>query len=84
MLAHEYEHGIIEHMHILERCLVGALTFIMNNVGWHKPILPSALEQTIGQVDILAIHKVVLIQDSHFVESLASYEETGSAHYLNA
>ena len=47
VLAHKYEHGVVEHMHIIERRLLCALTLIVDNVGWHKPVFPSTLEQSI-------------------------------------
>ena len=66
VLAEKDEHGFIEHMHITERRLLGAFSFIMKDMLRHIPVMITTLQQTVTQVDILSIHKEILIKDSDF------------------
>ena len=56
----------------------------MNDVGRMIPVLPAALQQTIGQIDILALHEEVLVEESHLVEGLTTEHEERPADDLDA
>ena len=84
MLAEEDEHGLIEDMYIAERRLLGGLALEVDDIGGVVPVLPAALQQTVRQVDILAIHEEVLVEESHLVEGLTTEHEERPADDLDA
>ena len=61
MLAEEDEHGIIEDVDISEARLLGALSLIVEDAHGQIPVLVAAFEQSITEVDILALHKEILV-----------------------
>ena len=79
MLAEKDEHGLIEHMHIAEGGLLGGFAFEVYDVLRQIPVLPATHQHTVGQVDVLAIHKEILIEQPHLVERLAAKQAEGTA-----
>ena len=61
MLAEEDEHRLIEDMHIAETGFLRALSLIMQDIQRQKIVVITALQHTIGKVDILSIHEEILI-----------------------
>ena len=62
MLAEEDEHGLIENVDVTIVGLLGGLTLEVDDGERQVPVLPAALQQTIGKVDILAVHEEVLVE----------------------
>ena len=61
MLAEEDEHGIIEDVNISETRLLRTLALVMQDAYRQIPVLKAAFQQSIAEVDILTIHKEVLV-----------------------
>ena len=61
MLAEEDEHGIIEDVNISEARLLRTLALVMQDAHGEIPVLKATFQQSIAEVDILAIHKKVLV-----------------------
>ena len=56
----------------------------MQNLDRQIPVLIPSLQNTVGQVDILAIHEEVLVEESHLVEGLTTEHEERPADDLDA
>ena len=84
VLAEEDEHGLIEDVDIAVVGLLGGLALIVGDGERQVPVLPAALEQTVGEVDVLAVHKEVLIEQSHLIEGLATQHIEGAADDVDA
>ena len=82
VFAEEDEHGLIEHMYIAERRLLRRLTLVMDDVVGQIPVLPTAFQQAVRQIDILAIHKEILVQQPNLVERLMAQQTVCSADDL--
>ena len=84
VLAEEDEHGLIEHVDIAEGALLSRFALIMNNVEGQIPVLSTAFQQSEREIDILAIHKEVFVEQAYLIECLATQETVGTADHLNA
>ena len=74
MLAEKDQHRLIEDVHIAERWFLRRLTLVVNDVVGQIPVLPTTLQQTEWQVDILAIHKEILVENTHLIEGFTTQE----------
>ena len=70
-------------MDITETGLLRALALVVKDERWQIIVAIAALEDTIRQVDILAIHKEILVEESHLVERLAPQHAESSTHHLD-
>ena len=83
MLLEEDEHSLIEDVYILERRLLRALTLVMKDLDRQVPIMVSPLEQSVRQVDILAIHEKILIEQPHLVDGRTAQHAVSATHHLD-
>ena len=79
MLTEEDEHGLIEDVDIAEVSLPGRPAFEMSDLIRQVPVLPATLEQTVRQVDVLTVHKEVLVEQPHLIDGLTTQEAKGTA-----
>ena len=63
----EYQHGPIKGFHIFDIAMLRALSFIMKDTFRNIIIHIASLHDPVRQIDIFAIHKERLIQQSHFI-----------------
>lgn len=84
MLAEENQHGLVEVVDVAVVGLVGRLALEVGNLKGQVPVLPATLEQAVGEVDVLAVHEEVLIEESHLIEGLTSQQTEGAADDLDA
>src|SRR3712207_4442303 len=73
VLIEKRHHGSIKDMYIAIRRLFGALTFIMEYAKWEIPIGIACSFQSEGQIYVLSIHEIILIQQSYFLQSRPPY-----------
>ena len=83
MFAEEDQHGTIEDMHIAEGRLAGAHSLVVEDAQGKIPILPTCLAEPIGEIDVLAVHKKVGVEQSHLFQSFSPNKEKGSADNLD-
>ena len=63
MLSGKNGHGLIKDIDVIKTALLGAFSFIVNNTGAGQVVVFKArLLDAVGQIDVLTIHKEVLIQ----------------------
>ena len=84
MLDKEDEHCLIEHIGITETGLDGAAAFEVHDVERQVPVHVTVTEQLIAEVNVLAIHEIVLVKQSHLEEGLAPQEAESTADHFYA
>ena len=62
---------------------MSALALVVQNLGRYVPVLVSALYQTEGKVDILAIHEEIFVELPHSIQRLMAQHAERSADNLN-
>ena len=82
MLLEEYEHCRVEYMHIFECAFLGALALVVQYGRWYVVVFISLLQQAVGEVYVLAIHKECLVEGSAFVECAFAGKEKGARYYF--
>ena len=70
-------------MHIAETRLLRTLALIMKDINRQVIIMIATFKHTIREIDVLAIHKEILIQQAHLVKGLAAQHTVGTTHHLN-
>ena len=83
VLLEENHHRLMKGIHILKRVLLRALTLVMQDLGRNVVVLVTSLQHTITQINILAIHKERLVQQSHFIQRLLTDKHEGTAYNLD-
>ena len=71
VLVEEQQHGIVEDVYVAETAFHRALTLVVQDVERQIPVLPSALQEAVTEVNILAIHEEALVEQPHVVDGLA-------------
>ena len=84
MLDKEDDHRLIEHVGMAEAGLDGATALEVYNVERQVPVLITVMQQLIRQVDILAIHEVVLIEQPYLLEGRMTQKVESTADHLYA
>ena len=84
MFSGKNDHGPVKNHYIVNTTLFSAFTLIVNDRCTRKiVILIPRLQDTVGKINILAIHKKTLIEETYFVEYRFSEEHKGSGKYIN-
>ena len=83
MLLKEYQHGLIEYMHITVIRLLRRFALIMDDGVRQIPVLPPTLQQTIREIDILTIHKEIFVEQPDSLQCLMAQQAERPAHHLN-
>src|SRR3712207_1271965 len=83
MLIEEGHHGSIKDMYVAIRRLFRALTFIMKYAKRQIPIGIACFFQSERQVYVLSIHEIILIQQSHFLQSSPSYHHKSTTDNID-
>ena len=61
VFAEENEHGLIEDVDVTEGGLMGALALVVEYGDGQIPVFETALEQTLREVNVFAIHEEVFV-----------------------
>ena len=83
VLTEENQHGLIENVDITETGLLRRLALVMNDTARHIPVLVTCLQDSVLQVDILAIHEEILVQETNLIECLTTQHHESATHHLN-
>ena len=79
MLFEEYQHGLIEHMHITIGRFLRAFSFIMQYSQWQIPVVITLLKQAVRQVYVLSIHEEIFVEQAHILECFTRNGEKSTA-----
>ena len=78
------QHRLVEHQHVIQRALFRAFPFVMDNRSPSKVVvLPSPIGNPDTQVDVLAVHEVAFVQQSHFVQCRATHPHERPGQHFN-
>ena len=69
MLFEENGHGFIKHMHVSERRLLRAFALVMQYLDRQIPILKSAFQKPIRQVNVFTVHEKGFVQEPRFFQT---------------
>nr|GFD11213.1 hypothetical protein [Tanacetum cinerariifolium] len=82
MLVGKNGHGPVKYEHVVDARALGALALVVDDACPGKvPVLPAALGEAVREVDVLAVHKVVFVEQAHLVEGGLAQQHVGAAEY---
>ena len=83
VFAKEDEHGLVEDVDIAIGLALRALALVVEDAAGQVPVFVAPLEHAVAEVDVLAIHEEVLVEQSDLVERLSPQEAVGAADDLD-
>ena len=78
VLAEEDEHSLVEHVHIVEGVLVGALSFVVENRGRDVVVLQTILQKAEREVNVFSVHEEFFIERADFAKGFSGDEHEGT------
>lgn len=74
VLAEEDVHRFVEYLDVAICVLACAFALVVEYACGDVIVAVTGLQQSVGEVDVLAVHEKVLIEQSYLVEEGAAYE----------
>jgi len=83
VLAGKNHHGPVKHKHVVHAGALRAFALVMNDAGAGEVhVFPAALGEAVREVNVLAVHEVVFVEQAHCVEGGFAQQHKGSAQHL--
>ena len=84
MLPRENLHRLVKDIDVVQTPLLRALPLVVDDARLREVVvLVAALQDPVRQVDVLAVHEIVLIQKPHLVEHRPTHHHEGAAEDLH-
>lgn len=83
VLAEKDKHSFVERMDVIVRALMGRFTLVVEDGSRNVPVVELPLEEAIREVDILAIHKELLVESTTSFDSGTTTKHKRSADDFN-
>ena len=84
MFFHEQTHGMVKRANLVEVTPFRALTFVVDDFRrMHVVVLPPRLLKPVAPVQILPVHKEILVQAADVFIRLAANHDEGAAHGID-